>query len=253
MFRPDASCVSRIKASPNHGERARESRLDMIVLHYTGMPTAEAALQRLCDADSGVSCHYFVDVDGEITQLVPETRRAWHAGKSCWQGDNDINSRSIGIEIVNPGHEFGYRAFPDRQIAAVIELCRDCGGRLLIPSQNVLAHSDVAPCRKEDPGEKFPWRQLHEAGIGHWVSPVPPTPPVEPDTRQAQEIQEALSEYGYHIEITGIIDDETRSVLRAFQRHFRPQRVDGEFDLSTMKTLQRLLASQPMKAASSSA
>ena len=159
--------------SPNHGPRAAGKAIDILILHYTGMESEERALRWLCDPESAVSAHYFVFEDGRIAEMVDEHQRAWHAGKSSWAGETDINSRSIGIEIANPGHEFGYRAFPDAQIAAVIALSKSILSRHAISPERVLAHSDVAPLRKEDPGELFPWQALHRAGIGHWAAPDP--------------------------------------------------------------------------------
>jgi N-acetylmuramoyl-L-alanine amidase len=222
----------------------------MIVLHYTGMPTAEGALERLCSLDAPrVSSHYLVYDDGRIFQLVPEARRAQHAGISSWEGETDINSRSVGIEIVNPGHDGGYPDFPDRQIAAVIALCRDICARRPMRADRVVAHSDVAPSRKQDPGEKFPWRQLHEAGVGHWVDPAPLG-----DVRglslgdsgtAVAELQGLLAQYGYGISSPGQFDQPMHDVVAAFQRHFRPARVDGLADKSTIDTLRRLLATRP--------
>lgn len=239
--------------SPNFGERAGGRAPDMIVLHYTGMETAEGALEWLCVPESQVSCHYFVHEDGQVLQLVRETDRAWHAGKSFWKGETDINSASIGIEIANAGHPGGLPEFPDAQIAAVIELCRDCGRRWQIPPERVLAHSDVAPVRKVDPGEKFPWARLHAAGVGHWVEPSPITSgrffqrgdrgkPVE-------ALQAMLSLYGYGTEINGIYSEKTEGDIAAFQRHFRQERVDGIADFSTIDTLHRLLSALPVLAA----
>jgi N-acetylmuramoyl-L-alanine amidase len=172
-FQPDSALVDRVLVSPNHDTRGRS--IDMIVLHYTGMRSTDAALQRLCDPAARVSSHYVLLEDGEICQLVPEAERAWHAGVSSWEGETDINARSIGIEIANPGHDLGYPDFPDAQIAAVIALCRDLMLRRGIAAARVLAHSDVAPARKPDPGEKFPWRRLADAGIGIWVDSTPAT------------------------------------------------------------------------------
>lgn len=232
--------------SPNHGERAGGDAPDMIILHYTGMPTAEGALSWLCSEQSQVSSHYFVHEDGCVLQLVPERRRAWHAGKSVWKGETDINSRSIGIEIANAGHPGGLPDFPERQIAAVIELCRDCGERWNIAPERVLAHSDVAPIRKVDPGEKFPWERLHAAGVGHWVTPSPVTGGrffQKGDGGQPVEaLQAMLSLYGYGTEITGVYSSGTEGDVAAFQRHFRQQRVDGIADFSTIDTLHRLLS-----------
>ena len=146
---------------------------DMILLHYTGMPDVEGAIAQLCTPGTDVSAHYIVLEDGRIVQCVPEAKRAWHAGVSSWAGEEDINSCSIGIEIINRGHDWGYPDFPLRQIAAVIALCRGIMLRRKIPSHRVLAHSDVAPARKKDPGEKFPWHSLANSGVGHWVQPAP--------------------------------------------------------------------------------
>jgi N-acetylmuramoyl-L-alanine amidase len=159
------------RPAPGIGERRDGKRPDILLLHYTGMASAEAACRRLCDPHSGVSCHYLVDEHGGIVQMVEEHLRAWHAGQSFWHGETDVNSRSIGIEIHNRGHEADYPDFPESQMAAVIALSRDILSRHAIAPERVLAHSDIAPRRKLDPGEKFDWRRLHEAGIGHWVEP----------------------------------------------------------------------------------
>jgi N-acetylmuramoyl-L-alanine amidase len=151
--------------SPNHAARPEPARIDMLVLHYTGMITAAAALERLCDPDARVSAHYVVEENGVIRQLVPETRRAFHAGVSCWAGESDLNAVSLGIEIVNPGHDWGYRRFPQEQMAAVEGLCRDLVARHPIPPHRVVGHSDIAPERKSDPGELFDWARLARAGI----------------------------------------------------------------------------------------
>ena len=245
-FSPDSGLVTRVVASPNHDARA--ARVDMIVLHYTGMARAEDALARLCDPQSKVSCHYLVLDDGQIWQLVPEERRAWHAGVSSWQGETDINSCSIGIEIANPGHDFGYPDFAKDQIDAVIALGRDVIARRKIPPPRVLAHSDVAPARKSDPGEKFPWRRLGAAGIGLWVAPsqIVPGPELDPGDHSeiVARLQQALAEFGYAVAVTGSYDDATRGVVTAFQRHFRPARADGIADHSTIETLRRLLAAR---------
>ncbi|WP_454849916.1 N-acetylmuramoyl-L-alanine amidase [Rhizobium binxianense] len=240
---------ARVQPSPNHGERTDGRRPDMILLHYTGMPTPGGALDWLCRAESQVSSHYFVHENGEVVQLVPEVRRAWHAGKSIWHGETDINSRSIGIEIANAGHPGGLPDYPQEQIAAVIELCRDCGERWSIAPERVLGHSDVAPIRKVDPGEKFPWAALHQAGVGHWVEPTAITGGrffQRGDCGQPVEaLQSMLSLYGYGAEITGEFSEKTAGDVEAFQRHFRPERVDGIADFSTIDTLHRLLAALP--------
>ncbi|MQB42571.1 N-acetylmuramoyl-L-alanine amidase [Rhizobium sp. ICMP 5592] len=238
-----------VQPSPNHGEREGGRKPDIILLHYTGMGTAEGALDWLCRAESQVSSHYFVFEDGRVIQLVPEERRAWHAGKSLWRGEADINSASIGIEIANAGHPGGLPDFPDAQVEAVIELCRDCGQRWAIAPERVLGHSDVAPVRKVDPGEKFPWARLAAAGVGHWVEPAPITGGrffQKGDVGQPIEaLQSMLSLYGYGTEITGEFSSKLEGDVQAFQRHFRPERVDGIADFSTIDTLHRLLSSLP--------
>ena len=223
----------------------------MILLHYTGMQTGAAALERLCAPDSKVSAHYVVFEDGRIVQCVREDKRAWHAGVSSWAGETDINSRSIGIEIVNPGHEFGYSEFPLRQVAAVIALCKSIVTRRgPVAPDRVLAHSDVAPERKEDPGEKFPWGLLNDSGIGHWVRPAPlgvegPRLMAGDYGEAVRRLQHALKSYGYGIEENSSYDETTRAVVTAFQRHFRPARVDGVADASTVLTLRALLETRP--------
>ena len=246
-YPPDSFIVADVVPSPNQDERKQGLRPDMILLHYTGMQTGEAALARLCAPDSKVSAHYVVFENGRIVQCVPEGFRAWHAGVASWAGETDINSCSIGIEIVNPGHEFGYPDYPLRQIAAVISLCKSIITRRgPISPDRILAHSDVAPARKQDPGEKFPWDLLSESGVGHWVRPAPLNlegPSFKPgDSGDAvTRLQRVLRAYGYGIEETGRYDDATREVITAFQRHFRPARVDGTTDSSTLLTLRALL------------
>lgn len=228
--------------SPNFDGRTAPP--DMIILHYTGMPTGEAALDRLTDAAAKVSAHYLVEEDGRVFRLVAEERRAWHAGRSFWKGETDINARSIGIEIVNPGHEFGYRAFPDIQIAAVVALLNDIRSRWTVPDAFILGHSDVAPTRKEDPGELFPWRALHEAGHGLWVEPPPaPGAPLgEGDEGVGVfALQAALTRLGYDNAPTGKYDANTRSNLIAFQRHWAPRRIDGVADGETRARLMGVL------------
>jgi N-acetylmuramoyl-L-alanine amidase len=238
-----------VRPSPNHGERVGGRRPDTIILHYTGMPDADQALNWLCNEESQVSSHYYVFEDGRVLQLVPEARRAWHAGKSAWAGEIDINSCSIGIEIANPGHPGGLPPFPQAQIDAVVELCRDCGGRWSIAPERVLAHSDVAPIRKVDPGENFPWHILYQRGIGHWVEPGQVSGgrffQLGENGQPIEALQSMLSLYGYDIEITGDFCARTKGVVEAFQRHFRPARVDGIADVSTIDTLHRLLKALP--------
>jgi N-acetylmuramoyl-L-alanine amidase len=215
--------------SPNFGPRKGDT-IDMLVLHYTGMASAADALARLRDPAAQVSAHYLIDEDGTIHALVPEDMRAWHAGVAAWRGEADVNSRSIGIELVNPGHEFGYRGFPDAQIAALVELAAGIIFRHPIPARNVVGHSDVAPTRKQDPGEWFPWKRLKAYGIGLWPlegdewRPVP-----SPD-----EVVALLARYGYDVA-------NPEAAIAAFQRHFRSTRMDGIMDGHTAGRLLRLL------------
>ncbi|MEX1204450.1 MAG: N-acetylmuramoyl-L-alanine amidase [Dongiaceae bacterium] len=225
-------------ASPNHDARAAGRAIDMLVLHYTGMPSAAAALDRLTDAAAKVSAHYLIDEDGAVWRLVPEARRAWHAGVACWAGERDVNGASIGIELVNPGHEFGYRPFPEAQMAALEELARDILARHPIPAARVLGHSDVAPGRKTDPGELFDWRRLAAAGIGLWPEPMADGDAV-PDIA---EVQAGLARFGYEVAASGILDATTEVALAAFQRHFRPRRINGRPDAETARLLDALLA-----------
>lgn len=244
---PDSPLVTGLSPSPNHD--ARRAPVDILLLHYTGMRDGLSALHRLCDpGPPRVSCHYLVFEDGETVQMVAEGRRAWHAGAGSWEGREDVNSRSIGIEIVNPGHEFGYRPFPEAQVGAVIALAGDIVGRHAIVPARVLAHSDTAPARKQDPGELFPWDRLSAAGLGLWV---PPAPQGEgPSYRRGEEgppvqaVQALLAMLGYGIAVTGVFDQATEQVVTAFQRHWRPARVDGIADASTLRTLRDLLAAR---------
>ncbi|RWK99258.1 MAG: N-acetylmuramoyl-L-alanine amidase [Mesorhizobium sp.] len=243
-FLPDEPSAE-VRVSPNFGPR-RET-VDMIVLHYTGMETGAGAEAWLCDPASEVSSHYLVHEDGRIVQMVRESDRAWHAGKSSWFGRSDINSCSVGIEIVNPGHSLGYRNFPKRQIDAVIGLCKGIVQRHSIPAQRVLAHSDVAPGRKIDPGERFPWKALFEAGVGHFVEAAPlrrgAVLKAGDASAAVEALQSMLALYGYGVEISGAFDRQTEIVVEAFQRHFRQRKVDGVADGSTIRTLERLLGS----------
>ncbi|HXV25441.1 MAG TPA: N-acetylmuramoyl-L-alanine amidase [Alphaproteobacteria bacterium] len=216
------------RSSPNSDARPEGRAIDMLVLHYTGMESASAALARLCDPGAKVSAHYMIDEDGTVYRLVAEERRAWHAGISAWEGERNVNDRSIGIELVNPGHEFGYRPFPEPQMAVLTRLARAILFRHTIQPWRVLGHSDVAPIRKQDPGELFPWARLAEAGIGLWVDYC-----AEGETPPVKVVQALLAEYGYDCPETGIADEPTRLVVTAFQRHFRPERVDGLIDLET--------------------
>ncbi len=220
----------------------------MLILHYTGMASAAAALERLCDPASRVSAHYLVDEDGTVYRLVPEDRRAWHAGASAWRGRTDVNAASIGVETVNPGHQLGYRSFPEAQTAAVEALCRAIVARHPIPPRHVLGHADVAPARRADPGELFDWARLAASGVGLWpehkvaagemglvLRPGDNGPAVA-------EVQRALAEFGYGVAVEGTFDTQTAQVVTAFQRHFRPRRVDGLIDPETVQVLYQVLA-----------
>jgi N-acetylmuramoyl-L-alanine amidase len=224
------------RPSPNHGPRAK--KVDMLLVHYTGMPSARAALDRLTDSASRVSVHYLIDEDGTAYRLVPEDRRAWHAGVAFWGGERDINSVSIGIELVNPGHEFGYRRFPEAQMAALEALATDIVQRHRIAKPRVLGHSDVAPRRKQDPGELFDWSRLARAGVGLWPrkSGAMAGPSFGPGDRSGEiaEAQCLLHDFGYEIVETGVFGEETMAVITAFQRHFRQERVDGRLDAETL-------------------
>jgi len=240
-FTPDSSLVDDVCPSPNYEPRRGVARPDILLLHYTGMKTTQEALERLTDPGGRVSSHYLVFEDGRIVQLVPEARRAYHAGESSWEGTTDLNSRSIGIEIGNQGHDFGCPPYPEPQIAAVVALCHDIVTRWSIAPWRVLAHSDVAPLRKRDPGEAFPWARLAAAGVGLWVEPaaVDHGPALGPGDRgeEVTDLQRMLRGYGYGITPSGHYDGETREIVAAFQRHYRPAKVDGVADISTVRTL----------------
>jgi N-acetylmuramoyl-L-alanine amidase len=211
--------------SPNFDDRPTGLAVDMLVLHYTGMRTATEAIDRLRDPAARVSAHYAIDEDGTLYRLVAEDRRAWHAGVAFWRGRTDINARSIGIELVNPGHEFGYRSFPPLQMKALEELCRAVLARHPIPARDVVGHSDVAPRRKTDPGELFDWKRLADKGIGVWPAPRP----------AGEDAAALLAACGYETE-------DLAASLAAFQRHFRPTRVDGLADGETLGLLAGLAA-----------
>lgn len=214
------------RPSPNFNGRPDGAAIDMLVLHYTGMPLAEDALARLCDPAAEVSAHYLIDEGGSIHALVPETRRAWHAGVSFWRGASDINGRSIGIELANPGHDFGYRPFPEAQMTALTDLATDILTRHPIPARNVVGHSDIAPRRKIDPGEMFDWRRLAAAGIGLWPSGNPGNRAAGPEG----EAETLLAAIGY--------ETVDRAVsLSAFQRRYRPSCFDGHADAETLALL----------------
>jgi N-acetylmuramoyl-L-alanine amidase len=228
--------------SPNFDQRTTPP--DIAVLHYTGMQTGAEALARLRDPEARVSSHYLVEEDGRVFRLVDEARRAWHAGVSFWKGERDVNGRSIGIEIVNPGHEFGYRPYPEAQIQALIALLSEIRTRWTIDDARILGHSDVAPARKADPGELFPWRRLAEAGHGLWVEPPPaPGAPLAEGEEGAGvfALQAGFTRLGYDCAPSGRFDADTATVVRAFQRHWRPERFDGVADGETRARLIALL------------
>ena len=251
-FSPDYPGAE-VRVSPNFGARRDGMRPDCLILHYTGMETAAAAENWLCAPESEVSAHYLVHEDGRVVQMVRESDRAWHAGRASWKGLSDVNSFSIGVEIVNPGPLAGFPAFPDRQIEAVAALCRDICARHAIAPERVLAHSDVAPGRKIDPGERFPWARLSELGVGHYMAPAPVQGgrflALGDRGEPVEAFQSMLSLYGYGLEINGLFDEETRAAVEAFQRHFRPACVDGVADRSTIETLHKLLRALPSIAA----
>ncbi len=210
----------KLRPSPNSGTRG--AAVDTVILHYTGMRTAKDALDRLRDPDSGVSAHYLIDEDGEIFRLVDESRRAWHAGQASWRGDTDINDRSVGIELVNPGHEFGYRPFPEPQMAALEDLLGDVLRRHRVPPARVLGHSDVAPARKRDPGELFDWPRLARLGLSIWP---------EAEGAGRVDVRNALEAIGYDAAAP------LASAVAAFQRRFVRHAVTGEADPETRQVI----------------
>jgi len=218
--------------SPNHDDRNGQA-VDILLLHYTGMKSGAEALARLRDPAAKVSAHYLIEEDGRAFQLVPEARRAWHAGRSYWAGARDINARSVGIELVNPGHEFGYRPFPEAQMLKLIALCHGILARHAIPAARVIGHSDVAPDRKQDPGELFDWQRLAADGVGLWPGEVAPSEVTAPDQETAKS---QLARFGYGLDAVPL-----ELVVTAFQRHFRPGQVDGRLDGETAGRLSELL------------
>jgi N-acetylmuramoyl-L-alanine amidase len=247
---PDSPLVADLYPSPNIEPRFRGLTPTMLILHYTGLESIERSLDVLSRPDCKVSCHYVVDVDGRVVQMVAEDMRAWHAGVSSWQGETDINSASIGIEIQNGGHGLGYPDFPDAQMRAVIALSQDICNRHGILPERVLAHSDIAPSRKIDPGEKFDWARMSAEGVGFWLPPEPVDAADEglgpgADMSEVAEARRLLARYGYGVAAQKPIDEELGFVLRAFQLHFRPARVDSRLDHSTLITLRRLVEALP--------
>jgi N-acetylmuramoyl-L-alanine amidase len=214
----------RDRPSPNRGQRRGSGAIDILVLHYTGMDDAESALRRLCDPASEVSAHYLIDEAGTVWRLVAEADRAWHAGVSSWSGDTDVNSRSIGIELANPGHGPDYRDFPELQMAALESLCHGILARHPIPPSRVLGHSDVAPARKLDPGERFDWQRLARAGIGLWSEAA-----AAAEVDRGRGLAWWMRRFGYA--------DSSPDCVAAFQRHFRPRSVTGREDGETLARL----------------
>ncbi len=215
-----------IRPSPNHNERPPGTAVTVLVLHYTGMESCDIALERLCDETAQVSAHYLIDEDGSIYQLVDEDRRAWHAGVASWRGIGDINACSIGIELVNPGHEFGYRNFPEEQMMSLIDLSKGILSRHNILPHNVVGHSDIAPTRKEDPGELFDWQRLAGEGIGQYPDLAPyQNHGMQSDVNE-DHAQQTLHKIGYDVA-------DFKAAVRAFQRRYRPSKMDGVMDQET--------------------
>ena len=225
--------------SPNCDDRPAGTPIDVLLLHYTGMKSAWEAIARLRDPKATVSSHYVVDEDGAVFRLVPEQRRAFHAGASFWRGHTELNNRSVGIEIVNPGHEWGYREFPILQVAALCDLCLSILARHPIPQRNVVGHSDVAPDRKQDPGELFDWEQLAMNGVGLWPHGAPDLGAggIVRDAASLRDVRGALAGIGYRVSPEGALDPALSTVLRAFQRHWRPEAVTGQADAGTLARL----------------
>jgi N-acetylmuramoyl-L-alanine amidase len=231
----------KIQTSPNVEPRLGGQIPELIVLHYTGMANGQAAVDWLCNPVSKVSCHYLIDVDGSIIQMVDEDLRAWHAGVSFWNGMIDVNSRSIGIEIQNLGHGGGCPAYPMAQMQRVAALCLDISIRHNLSSHNIVAHSDIAPGRKIDPGEAFNWAYLFEKGLGQLVcANLQSSAELSVEAWQSEFIA-----FGYGLKPTGVFDDQTRRVTEAFQRRYRPSLVNGTCDAETFDVLKRLNACRP--------
>ncbi|WP_371359472.1 N-acetylmuramoyl-L-alanine amidase [Cohaesibacter sp. ES.047] len=245
MCDAQTSCPCEVKPSPNFEDRKDGRAVDMLIMHYTGMADDQQSLDWLCSPESKVSSHYFLNRDGSLLQLVDEAKRAWHAGQSFWHGENDINSCSIGIEIANAGTE----DFTEEQMVTLTMLSKELMARHGIPAHRVLAHSDVSPGRKIDPGPKFPWKLLASAGVGQWVEPQTVAGgrffQLGDEGQPVQALQSMLAVYGYKIDVTGVFDAQTETVVKAFQMHFRPERVDGVADASTITTLYKLSAQLP--------
>ncbi len=234
--------------SANCDNRPKGIEIDTIIYHYTGMRSHEEALSRLCDVNAKVSAHYMVLENGEIIRLVAEEMQAWHAGISCWNGKAALNENSIGIEIVNPGHEFGYKKFPQIQMDAVLALSLDILSRHKVPKRNIIGHSDVAPLRKKDPGELFDWRFLAENGVGTWPivegvrNPEKVLAVFGDDNDSVLNIQEKLSNYGYHLKKDGYYGEKTEDTIVAFKRHFIQDDMNAFWNSRAMATIDALLS-----------
>lgn len=234
--------------SPNFDDRPGGREIDMLVLHYTGMKTGDEAFERLCDPVAKVSAHYLVEEDGRILQMVADDKRAWHAGISHWAGEEALNGCSIGIEIVNPGHEWGYRDFPNKQMNSVISLAESLMKRYNISNRRIVGHSDIAPTRKQDPGELFNWQLLAENNVGLWCIATS----IEKLDSLCQDqtgenisfFQSQLVKLGYGLPETGVYDLETVAVVKAFQRHWVPRNVTGQACALTQATLETLLSTK---------
>ena len=225
--------------SPNFENRPPSVSVNLLLFHYTGMKSASEAIARLCNPNSKVSAHYLIDEVGNIYSLVDENKRAWHAGVASWNDDVDINNISVGVEIANPGHEFGYSRYPERQMVAVETLSIDIIQRHSIRAARVLAHSDVSPSRKCDPGELFDWERLAAAGIGIWPKMLPVS--VDFEIGSIRQCQKQLKMIGYGLKITGVLDELTRNTILAFQRHWLPNRLTGKFDVETVWRMESVL------------
>ncbi len=222
--------------SPNHQPRPGGQEVDMVILHYTGMVSDQEALVRLCDPQAAVSAHYLIREDGTILGLVRENRRAWHAGRACWSRTDTINDRSIGIELVNPGHSHGYRPFPEPQMESLEILLKDILTRHRIMPRHILGHSDIAPTRKCDPGELFDWQRLAASGIGLWPSNMTPDDDAARRPVDRAAFLDKLAAYGYEIP-----EHNDTAAIIAFERHFRPWKLSGNADAENQQRIDWLL------------
>ena len=227
--------------SPNYNERPADAAIDTVILHYTGMVSAEAALERMCSEEAEVSAHFMIDEDGTLYQLVDPGKRAWHAGISVWQGRQNLNHSSIGIELVNPGHEFGYRMFPESQLQSLMDLLRFLSETYAIPRERYIGHSDVAPLRKSDPGELFPWKKFADAGFGVFPKKGHSDQTIINKTGdngpEIKMLNKQLGIIGYDEFDRDVFGDQTAQTIRAFQAHWRPEGVHGNLDAGTWSAL----------------